>query len=397
MGIFTRSPRDQARDTAAEAVETLEDGAQDVAETARDLADRAFEETSHVAAKAGSTAAHVGARLADSASRQFDRVVKDLHLEDRVKDLHLEDRVKDLHLEDRVKALKLEDRVDELVGRVRKEIPDDWRETVAARIEKELPDTDKDRYERAFQRGFARARSAYVFSGLAVGAAVGAAGALLLDPERGASRRAYLGQKFEGIRNDLAREGSGKAKWAADRARGIAMEKGLIAKPDDLSEKREPYTPPRAAGVHVWSQGDTTVHPDPTGGRSTEPQTATEAPADTKRTPADMERTPVAASAVGTAGAAHPAGSDTYQATTTYERETFEVPAEPARDDAPTVVTTEREQTTVGTDSLAADRTDPGETGTASQGVTDPKATTGDITSDPARVEPDEHQRHGQG
>ena len=84
------------------------------------------------------------------------------------------------------------------------------------RIQRELPDTDKDRYDIAYERGQAQARSGLLFGGLAFGALVGAALMFLFDPNRGADRRAQLASRVTGIRGDLQ-----------NRAKGAAIEAGF--------------------------------------------------------------------------------------------------------------------------------------------------------------------------
>jgi len=53
-------------------------------------------------------------------------------------------------------------------------------EDIVGRLLRELPDTDKDRYDIAFARGRAQARSSLVFSGLAIEAIFIAALSILL-------------------------------------------------------------------------------------------------------------------------------------------------------------------------------------------------------------------------
>ena len=95
------------------------------------------------------------------------------------------------------------------------------------RIQRELPDTDKDRYDVAYERGHAQARSGLLFGGLAFGALVGAAVTFLFDPDRGASRRAELASRATGIRNDLARTAGGKVGDLQNRTKGDAIEAGF--------------------------------------------------------------------------------------------------------------------------------------------------------------------------
>ncbi|HEY7591017.1 MAG TPA: YtxH domain-containing protein [Candidatus Limnocylindrales bacterium] len=104
-----------------------------------------------------------------------------------------------------------------------------------SRIQRELPDTDKNRYDIAYERGRAQARSAMLFGGLLVGAVAGALATFLLDPARGAGRRAQLASRATGIRNDLARTTSGRVEDLQNRAKGAAIEAGL-REPEDFGE-----------------------------------------------------------------------------------------------------------------------------------------------------------------
>jgi hypothetical protein len=85
------------------------------------------------------------------------------------------------------------------------------------RIQRELPDTDKDRYDAAYDRGQAQARSGLLAGGLAFGALLGAGLMFLFDPHRGAGRRAELASRATGLRN---------------RAKGTAVEAGY-QKPEE--------------------------------------------------------------------------------------------------------------------------------------------------------------------
>jgi hypothetical protein len=136
------------------------------------------------------------------------------------------------------RELKLDKRVDDVVKRIRKELPTERIQGLVASLERELPGTDKDRYDRAYSRGWTRARTSFVGVGLAAGVAAGIAGAFLLDPQRGAQRRATIASKAREIGTTVTREARSKATWTADRARGIAVERGLL-KPDE-----ESTTPP---------------------------------------------------------------------------------------------------------------------------------------------------------
>ena len=66
---------------------------------------------------------------------------------------------------------------------------------VVFRLLRELPDTDKDRYDIAYERGRAQARSSLLFGGMTLGLVAGALGLFLLDPVAGGGRRAQLAQR----------------------------------------------------------------------------------------------------------------------------------------------------------------------------------------------------------
>lgn len=87
------------------------------------------------------------------------------------------------------------------------------------RIQRELPDTDKNRYDAAYERGRAQARSGPLLGGLAFGSIVGAGLMFLFDPDRGAARRSQLASRATGVRNDLARTASGHIEDLQDRAK----------------------------------------------------------------------------------------------------------------------------------------------------------------------------------
>jgi hypothetical protein len=103
------------------------------------------------------------------------------------------------------------------VGRVGHEVDATLREAKAAvtagrplddmvvELERRWPGTDKGRYDRAFERGYARGRSGRLAIGVIVGAAIGAAAAYLFDPERGVARREALVQRIRRLGDDLRR------------------------------------------------------------------------------------------------------------------------------------------------------------------------------------------------
>ena len=85
---------------------------------------------------------------------------------------------------------KVDARLDEIAQRLRSAVPASTFKTTVTRLERELPDTDKDRYDRAYERGRVQTRTMYVVGGLAVGIGAGLAAALLLDPSGAQERRA---------------------------------------------------------------------------------------------------------------------------------------------------------------------------------------------------------------
>lgn len=123
--------------------------------------------------------------------------------------------------------LKLDERIDDVVRRLRRETTPGRFAAVVARLERELPDTDRDRYDRAFARGWIRARSSFTALGALLGLIAGVAGALLLDPERGRARRAAIAARAEGIGRVARHRASEQAEWLGNRVRGMAIERGL--------------------------------------------------------------------------------------------------------------------------------------------------------------------------
>jgi hypothetical protein len=118
-----------------------------------------------------------------------------------------------------------------------------------SRIQRELPDTDKDRYDAAYERGRAQARSGRLVGGLALGAIVGAGLMFLFDPNRGAGRRAELASRTTGLRNDLARTAGGRVEDVQNRAKGAAIEAGIAGPNGEKAMHRGNGTP--VAGLPV--------------------------------------------------------------------------------------------------------------------------------------------------
>jgi hypothetical protein len=120
---------------------------------------------------------------------------------------------------------------------------------ILSRVQRELPDTDRDRYDVAYERGRAQARSGLLFGGVALGSALGAGLMWLLDPERGAGRRTQLtsrlsrvGKSGGGESNSSSSSGgaSGRIKDVQNRLRGFAIERGLMKPPTDTTTTTAP-------------------------------------------------------------------------------------------------------------------------------------------------------------
>ena len=109
---------------------------------------------------------------------------------------------------------------------------------IVSRLIRELPDTNRDRYDIAYSRGHAQARSSLLAGGLVAGFVGGLAAMFLFDPAKGRSRRAELGQRFGALRNDLERRAGGRARDLRNRAAGTAHELGLPGTPPRNDERR---------------------------------------------------------------------------------------------------------------------------------------------------------------
>jgi hypothetical protein len=109
---------------------------------------------------------------------------------------------------------------------------------IISRLMRELPDTDKDRYDIAYERGRAQARSSLAAGGLAVGLAAGAALMFLLDPRLGRGRRIELRQRLGGAMNGLRRTLAARQTDLGNRALGAATQLGLPGTPPSNDERR---------------------------------------------------------------------------------------------------------------------------------------------------------------
>jgi gas vesicle protein len=148
---------------------------------------------------------------------------------------------------------KVDARLDEIAQRLRTAMPASQFKGAVARLERELPDTDKDRYDRAYERGRAQTRAIYVAGGLAIGIGAGIAAAVLLDPKRGAERRAQIAR----FKDRVARQASERSRELTTRAKSMAAERG-IGTPTNPSMDRTGITTGRQM-VPVMPVGDGVV------------------------------------------------------------------------------------------------------------------------------------------
>jgi hypothetical protein len=200
-----------ARNIISRDVHALGRDAADVLDQVNDIrvaAVDAIEQFQSIAAQAGEKAGDAVAQLGDGASR----TAKDLS------------KVKDL----RIESIKLEGTGDDIVGRLKEALPTERISSLVENLERELPTTDKGRYDRAYSRGWARARTSFVVVGALTGIIAGIAGAYLFDPRHGSQRRDMITTRVRRTTKDATRQASRAARLTTDRARGFAVERGLI-------------------------------------------------------------------------------------------------------------------------------------------------------------------------
>lgn len=121
--------------------------------------------------------------------------------------------------------------IDEIGQRIKAVASTTTVRALISRLEKELPDADRDKYHRAYARGWTQARSKYLVVGIVAGVSAGAVAAILLDPTHGKGRRDALARKTSSLTRRAGRTVAGKAKYASDRVRGVAIERGVIKPP----------------------------------------------------------------------------------------------------------------------------------------------------------------------
>ena len=139
-----------------------------------------------------------------------------------------------------------------------------------ARVIRELPDTDKSRYDIAYERGRAQARSAHFFGGLALGAIAGAATVFFFDPANGRVRRENLARQLTARSNDLRRAIEERWKDVRNRFQGRAMEAGPMEPPEEHPTDAERV----AEGLRQTSQARVLPRSAARATRSEEPVTA---------------------------------------------------------------------------------------------------------------------------
>jgi gas vesicle protein len=215
---------DQLKDAASDAIDAFQ-------ERAADAADRA-----------GGAVGDVLDSFAGDATKATKGVAKDVTK--AASNLQL-----DKHVDRGIE--KVDGRVEDLVDRIRQALPTERITTLVGNLERDLPTTDGDRYDRAFRRGFARARTSFVVIGAATGIVAGIAGAFLLDPQRGPQRRQAIQTRVRRTTTDVTRQVQRTATMTADRAKGFAYERGLLSgkngsRPDAQAPALVPVMDPAA-------------------------------------------------------------------------------------------------------------------------------------------------------
>jgi gas vesicle protein len=136
------------------------------------------------------------------------------------------DRVTELARE-AVAGLELDRHADDLGQKVRDAVQVNVVRAAIARLERELPEAERSRYNRAYFRGRAQARSMWLTVGIVAGVSVGVAAAVLLDPKNGKARREAL---------------KARARSLADRSTHMitdAVRREGRAAPDAVADERD--------------------------------------------------------------------------------------------------------------------------------------------------------------
>ncbi|MCJ7709981.1 MAG: hypothetical protein MUQ32_04040 [Chloroflexi bacterium] len=134
---------------------------------------------------------------------------------------------------DLVKAggdLHIDDRMDEIGGRIRGAASTPRLQALVARLERDWPGTDRDRYDRAYARGWVHGRTAHLAVGFAAGIGVGLVAAVLLDPKRGKARRERIAARAGSLTRGL----TGKAGGSLKGAEPVASVAPVAVEPETL-------------------------------------------------------------------------------------------------------------------------------------------------------------------
>jgi hypothetical protein len=121
--------------------------------------------------------------------------------------------------------LHVDEHMDDMAGRIRAVGSTTAVRALVARLERDLPETDRDRYDRAYARGWIRARSTFLAVGLAAGIGAGLIAAALLDPKRGKARRDRIAGRTTTVAQGVQQRLSATAKVVSGRARGLTAER----------------------------------------------------------------------------------------------------------------------------------------------------------------------------
>jgi gas vesicle protein len=231
---------DQLKDAAVDAIDAFQELASDAADRAGDAASDAVASIAGDATKATKGVGKTSRNVAKDVSKAASNLQLDKHV----------DRSLD----------KVDGRVEDLVDRIRQALPTERITTLVTNLERDLPTTDGDRYDRAFRRGFARARTSFVLIGAATGIAAGIAGAFFLDPQRGPQRRRAIQTRVRQTTNDVSRQVQRTATMTADKAKGFAYERGLM-KSDSGAGSTARSEPPALVPVMDTSASSTSPAP----------------------------------------------------------------------------------------------------------------------------------------
>ncbi len=154
--------------------------------------------------------------------------------------------------------LHLDDRMDEIGGRLRGAASTPRLQALVARLERDWPGTDRDRYDRAYARGWVQGRTAHLAVGFAVGIGVGLVVAVLLDPKRGQARRDRIAARAGSLTQGLTGRVGGPHEGPEPVA-PVAVEPGTPGGTDTPVEAEAPAeaAPPMEPGAPVAVDGTT--------------------------------------------------------------------------------------------------------------------------------------------